>query len=352
MIKKLFFILDGNNGATYIFNAKDANAVSESLKFYKALTVKQKVMKNALKLYLNILGLLCKFFNVFRLKDKNEIEQYLEKLTDLSIDFELDENCSILISPTRDKIIVHHHNRYFHKFAFGDSYKKVKNEAKIYDLLNRPLQNFKVSKFYNLTDQENEFCSFKLVSQKKQLKSNIDLTSALIEMFKITRQEKHLFSSYLEDLKNRYVKSGITCVSVKKVLNELEDTYKDELIPLGLVHRDFKHWNTNVESGLLIYDFEESVTDGPPLEDLLNYHIDPIVRYLSPPEVAEKIFESKNLKEYKHYLEKLEIDLDLQVLLYCYLIERAIFWIDADEKETSNKYCTLFKYIVKEYYIK
>ena len=346
---KYFFILEGNNGATYIFNVKDANAVLESLKFYKALTVKQKVMKNALKLYLNGLGLLCKFFNVCRLKDKNEIEQYLAKLAGLSIDFELDENCSILISPTRNKIIVHHHDRYFHKFAFSDSYKNVKNEAKIYGLLSRPLQNFKVSKFYDLNDRENVFCSFKLGSQKKHIESNIDLTSALVEMFKVSRQEKHLFSSYLEDLKNRYVKSGITCVSVKKVLNELEDTHKDELIPLGLVHRDFKHWNITVESGLLIYDFEEAVTDGPPLEDLLNYTIDPIVRYLSPPEVADKMFDSENLKEYKRYLDKLEIDLDLQVLLYCYLIERAIFWIDADEKETSAKYCDLLEYIVMEY---
>ncbi|NOQ32169.1 MAG: hypothetical protein GQ570_13725 [Helicobacteraceae bacterium] len=348
-MKKIFFILEGNNGATYIFNAKNSNAVSDSLKFYKARTVKQKVMKNALKLYLNALALLCETSLYCSLKDKNEIEQYLEKLTDLPMDFELDENSSILISPTRDKIIVHHHGEYFYKFAFGNSYKNVKNEASIYELLNRPLQNFKVSKFYDLNDRENEFCSFKLGSQKKELKSDINLTSALVEMFRITRQEKHLFSSYLEDLKRRYLNSGIACDTIEKVLKELEVTHENELIPLGLVHRDFKHWNINVESGLLIYDFEEAVTDGPPLEDLLNYHIDPIVRYVSPSEVAEIILDSENMKEYKRYLKKLEIALDFKVLLYCHLLERAIFWMDRDEKETSVKYCDLLEYIVMEH---
>ena len=52
MAKKIFFIFEGSTGATYIFNATNVDAISYSLKFYKALTVKQKVMKNAFKLYL------------------------------------------------------------------------------------------------------------------------------------------------------------------------------------------------------------------------------------------------------------------------------------------------------------
>lgn len=349
MDKKIFFILEGNNGATYIFNALNLNTLKNSLRFYKARTFKQKVMKNALKLYLNTLGTACKVFNLNTLKDKKTIAKYLEALTEQTIDFELDENISILISPTRDKIIVHHHDNYFHKFAFGNSYKNVKNEASIYTLLDRPLEHFKVSKFYDYVDNENTFCSFKLSSQGKRVKTDNDLTSALVEMFSVTKQDKYLFTTYLNDLKNRYVKSNIVNESIVRVLKELKDTYKDVFISLGLIHRDFKPWNINDEQGLLIYDFEEAVTDGPPLEDLFNYFIDPIVRYVDCSGVSKLIFKPDNVSNYKRYLQELDIQIDYQILLYCYLIERAIFWKESNEIETSEKYCTLFEQIAREF---
>jgi hypothetical protein len=346
MNKKIFFILEGNNGASYIFNIKDAESIVESLKFYKARTFKQKVMKNALKLYLNIIGFLCRVYSLCTLLDKSNIEQYLEKLTNLSIDFELDENCSILISPTRDKIIVHHHGDCFHKFAFGDSYANVKNEAKIYALLNRALQNFKVSKFYDLNDSQNKFCSFKLGSQLQDAKSDINLTLALIEMFNISRQDKQTFSSYLEELKNRYLKSSIKCETVVEVLEEMEETHENKLIPLGLVHRDFKPWNINTENSLLIYDFEEAVLNGPPLEDFFNYYIDPIIQYISPSEIIKKIYLLKNINEYKFYLNELDIDIEFEILLYCYLIERILSYQASKDITIRKNYILLLKNIL------
>ncbi len=345
MGKKIFYILEGNNGATYIINATSSEAINLSLKFYKANTAKQKVMKNTLKLYLNGLGRLCKTFGLCPLKSQEEIQRYLQKLTPQVMNFELDDSCSVLISPTRNKIIVHHHGDYFHKFAFGSSYANVKNEAKIYELLKRPLQNFEVSRFYDEVDNPNESCSFKLSSKRKSVQTNIDLTATLVEMFNVSKQDKYLFSTYMEDLNIRYEKSGVDNNFVVKVLNELRNTDTDMFIALGLVHRDFKHWNINTESGLLIYDFEEAVTDGPPLEDLFNYHIDPIVNYVSSLEVAEKILESQNVQEYNRYLEKLEINLDFQVLLYCYLIERIVFYAEIKDLEIRTKYIDLLQYI-------
>jgi hypothetical protein len=349
MAKRIYFILEGSTNSTYIFNAENVDAITYSLKFYKARTVKQKVMKNAFKLYLYCMGLLCRTSSLCILKDKSEVGRYLEKSIDRPMDFKLNEKTSVFISSTRDKIIVHHHGFFFQKFAIGNSYKKVKNEAMIYELLDVPLQNFEVSKFYDHADNENEFCSFKLSSQRKNIKIDINLTSALVEMFNVTKQNECSFTFHLEGLKNRYLKSTIECESVERVLRNFIDNYKNLFIPLGLVHRDFKPWNVNDESGLLIYDFEEAVIDGPPLEDLFNYYIDPIVRYLSPSKVSEKIFEIKNVKEYECYLGKLEINLDFKLLLYCYLIERAIFWMNANEKETSARYCDLFEYIIMEY---
>ena len=345
----LFYILDGNNGATYILNAKDSTTVGDSLKFYKARTPKQKVMKNALKLYLHALGTVGDFFRFKGLKNKETIEAYLADVTQEKIDFALDENSSVLISPTRDKVIVHHHRDYFHKFAFGNSYAKVKNEANVYALLDRSLQHFKVSKFYDLEEKEDEHCSFKLSSEDKSEKKEIDLTLALVEMFNVSKQEKYLLSVYVAELKNKYEQSNISSEIIDSMLNTLEHNHEESSISLGLVHRDFKPWNINTESGLLIYDFEEAVTDGPPLEDLLNYHIDPIVRYLSASEIEKIIFEERHLEEYTRYLEKLEIDLDFKVLLYCYLTARVVFWMQVGEQETAVKYVTLFEYIVREY---
>ena len=90
-MNKIFYILEGNNGATYIFNTKNIDSVSSSVKFYKARTIKQKVMKNTLRLYLIIIGFISSVFHFSTLKDKKEIEQYLSQLRDLAIDFELDE---------------------------------------------------------------------------------------------------------------------------------------------------------------------------------------------------------------------------------------------------------------------
>jgi len=219
----------------------------------------------------------------------------------------------------------------------------------VYDLLNVQLQNFEVSEFYDHLDNGNGFCSFKLSSQRKNIKLDVDINSALVEMFNVTRQSECPFPVYLEGLKCRYLKSAIECESVERVLISSIKNYKNLFIALGFVHRDFKPWNVNDESGLLIYDFEEAVIDGPPLEDLFNYYIDPIVRYLTPSKASKTIFEIKNIKEYECYLEALEINLDFKLLLYCYLIERAIFWMNVNEKETSEKYCDLFKYIIMEY---
>lgn len=346
---KCFFILEGNNGATYVFNVQDRNAVVFSLKFYKARTIKQKVLKGGLKIFLNSLALLGKASIYSALKDKGEINQYLKKATKVQLDFELDENCSVLISPTRDKIIVHHHGRYFHKFAFGQSYKNVNNEAEIYKLFDKSLHYFEVSRFFDYVDRNNNRCSFKLARQSKSISSDVDITLALVELYNCSQKEGILFSSYLDGLKNRYIKSTVFSESIEKTFIQLEATHKDEELPLGLVHRDFKPWNINDEQGLLIYDFEEAVLDGLPLEDMLNYHIDPIVRYLPSIKVAESIFIISKVNEYKRYLKELRISIDFHVLLYCYLIERIVFWMNAGEQETSIKYCDLLECILTEY---
>ena len=104
----------------------------------------------------------------------------------------------------------------------------------------------------------------------------------------------------------------------------------------------------NIESGLLIYDFEEAIVTGPPLEDLLNYHIAPIINYFSSSEVITKIFLQENVNDYNRYLEKLKINLNFKALLYCYVIEKILFYQQVVDSEIRSKYIELLKKIIEK----
>ena len=349
MNSNMFYILNGNNGATYILNLSTADSIKLSLNFYKARSLKQKVMKNTLKVYLYGLRLLSSVMTVSTLKTKEEIAIYLEKETSQTIDFGVDANSSLLISPTRDKVIVHHHGASFHKFAFGKSYNNVKNEAKIYKLLDKPLEHFKVSTFYDLEDNaQKTFCSFKLGYAKVSSSHNVDLTAALIEMFSVTKQEGYSWGAHLERLKEESQESSFIHEAIDRAFGQLETITDDVVIPLGLVHRDFKPWNINDEDGLLIYDFEEAVVDGPPLEDLFNFHIDPVINYISSEEVIALVLKKSHTKEYTRYLEKLNIDLDFRLFLYSYIIEKIVFYTTIKAYEVRDKYIELLLCLIKK----
>ncbi len=344
-----FYILEGNNGASYILNTKDAEAIDQSLSFYKARTSKQKDMKFALKMYLHILKLSSIFFTPRGLKKKGQVEQYLQKVTNSSINFNIDNDCSILVSPTRDKVIVHHHKKFFHKFAFGNSYQKVKNEASIYALLSKKFRYFHTSMFYDFVDTDENYCNFKLQINDIMRNNtiNIDMVSALVEFFDVTRTDAGKFSSYINDLKYRYDNSKISNKTIESVLKKLESSYKDEMIPLGLVHRDFKPWNIDDKKGLLIYDFEETKVEGLPLEDLLNFFIDPVIMHDSLDNIYKIIVSEDCTIKYKEYLEKLNITTHYILFIYCYIIEKILFYTEPKYHDIRDKYIELLEHFIQ-----
>ncbi len=329
-MKNIFYILNGSNGATYILNTASYKSILLSLRFYKARTLKQKLQKALFSVYLS--------FST-RLKTKEDVLAYLDSLSSLDIDYGVDENCSVLVSPTRDKVIVHHHDEYFHKFAFSKSYANVKNEANIYALLDRKLTHFEVSKMYDSVVLDDQ-CSFKLSAKRSYIQGEVDITLALVEFFSLSMQKdfplNKVISSLLDKVENK---------AMLELLVNYAHEYKDTLIPVGLVHRDFKPWNVKDDKGLLIFDFEEAVLDGLPLEDLFNYRIDPIIRYERVEVVYENIFDKLAIVEYERYLKQLGIEINFIVFLNLYLINRIIFWIEAKDNETSKKYVELFKYM-------
>jgi len=341
-MNKNFFIIEGKNKAIYIINIKD---IKNSLSFYKSKTKIQKIKKFLFSIYLYMLPMI----NKSKLKTKEEIENFLNSLTNNIIkDYYIDNNSSILVSPTKDKIIINNNNL-FQKFAFGESYNNVKNEANIYGLFKKPLRFFQISKFYDFYDN-GEYCSFKL-SNNESYTDNNDIVLALVELFNITRKNNVNLIKYLEQKLSKYKSLNIKCEKIiQNIIKNILKSNQNIFISTGLVHKDFKHWNitSNKKGGLLIYDFEEAVIDGLPLEDLLNYYIDPIIRYFPSKKVKNIIFDKKNIQTYNRYLRLININIDFKVLLFVYLIERVYFWADKKDFQTSNKYCELLNIIYEE----
>lgn len=340
-----FVILKGNNGATYIVNTNNWDILSYSLLFYKTRTIKSTILKNGLHSLLFLKGV----FGIGKLKSALEINEFLQNSLKTRCDFKVDNNCSVLISPTQDKVIVHHHQQYFQKFAFGKSYTKVKNEADIYKLLNKEIKSFQLSQFFDFQDDSTTFCSFKLsnTALKTTNTQSSDLTHVLVEFFNITKNEKCSINSYINELLDKMELFDKELIKNQiEVLEALKNKYGQLEFPLGLVHRDFKPWNVlNFEKPLL-FDFEEAVVDGPPLEDVLNYYIDPIIRYKSPKEVVSIVLHKAYLHSYKKYLNDLNIRVDFTVFIHLYLIERMVFWKNANDTATFKSYLNLSNYLI------
>ena len=347
-MKNFFFLLSVNHGAAYIFNSSHWSAIKESLKFYRAYTFKSKLQKSVLTYFLFLVG---KFIpSVCR--SKKGIKIYLKENINPDVDFNLDENSSVLISSTWDKVIVNHHAHYFHKFAFGKSFEKVKNESAIYKLLQYS-KEFQVASVMDLKiDEQLSSCNFKLVNPPVNTGHKLleidNLPEILVEFFNSTPQKRTVtLVDYIEGLLKRFHSLNLDAINgLPEYFAKINNEFHTETIPLGLVHRDFKPWNTLLRDTVLIFDFEEAIIDGPPLEDLLNYYIDPVIRYKSPNQVYDFLYSKEKVSEYTAYLKMSKITMSFEIFLVIYMLERIIFWTKEDELDTASRYKNLLNYIL------
>ena len=347
-MKNYFFLLSGNHGATYIFNTSHWSAIKESLKFYRAYTFNGKLQKSILNCFLFVVG---KFFPSI-CKSKDAIKIYLKENINSNVDFNLDSTSSVLISPTRDKVIVNHHENYFHKFAFDKSFKKVKNESFVYKLLQNS-KEFQVANVMDLKiDEQLSSCNFKLVNPpvhtNNQLETIVDLSSLLVEFFNSSPHKKTVsLVDYIEGLLKRFHSLNLDAINgLLEYFTKIKNEFHTETIPLGLVHRDFKPWNTLLRDTVLIFDFEEAIIDGTPLEDLLNYYIDPVIRYQSAIQVYDFLYSKEKVTEYTSYLKLLNVTVAFEVFLVIYMLERIIFWTKEDELETAMHYKNVLNHLL------
>jgi hypothetical protein len=345
---KLFYIINGYNGATYIFNTSSWQNIGTSLKFYRAYKLKAKVQKKSLQCFLFLVGMF--FPSIF--KSKEVIKIYLKENINSDLDFNLDSTSSVLISPTRDKVIVNHHEHYFHKFAFDKSFKKVKNESAIYKSLQNA-KEFQVASLIDLKiDEQLSSCNFKLLNPPvitgHKLLEIDNLPEILVEFFNSSPTKKTVkLSCYIQELLKRFHSLNMEPINIlTSYLVKIQKEYANETMPLGLVHRDFKPWNTLLRDSVLIFDFEEAIIDGPPLEDILNYYIDPVIRYQSAIQVYKFLYSKEKQTEYTAYLKLLKVTVPFEVLLVTYVLERIIFWTKEEELETAMHYKNVLKHFL------
>ena len=348
MNKNIFYKYTGSNKAVYIFNLSSFKDIFISLEFYKPLGLKRNILKKVFATYLCGISLLSKFFTLKILQNTLEVNDFLSKTINKTVNFNIDNLCSIFISATGDKVIVNHENNFFEKFAFLNSYNKACHEIKMYELITSKKRSFLTSEIKDINILE-ESCSFKLYNKFTQNKINKVndeiLIDSLVEFFNVGNSTTKRLFDILAELKNKnFINRNLIAL-----LNKIENKFENIDINLGLTHWDFKIWNIQpFENKILIYDFEETKSDGLPLEDFYNYYIDAKIMAGNN---TDNIIEFINTKEFNilvtSYLKKLEININPKLLLLLYLLNRIVFYDKNGGEYIVNRYLSLLEVLEK-----
>ena len=268
-----------------------------------------------------------------------EVAETIKSVLHLSTTPEITDGNSAMISPTRDKAIIHRHASGYHKFASGNSRDAVAGEIKLYQLLAQLApENFCVSEISDINETPVEVSFFmKQIPEKtfEAVPPIAELLPLLKEFFSIERGDMVEYQTVLEELKKT--------TSGANLIDRIDHCGIAGKIRRGWAHRDFKPWNLKKSASgkFLLFDFEAARNDGLPLEDFFNYLIEPALTNSSPEAVDRKI-----QKEFR-LAEKLlaMLDIDVNQLPNCYkyyLLERSVYYDRNGKVASSEKYQRLY----------
>lgn len=344
MNQKKYYTFYSKHQSIYIFNINSYDSIIASLDFYKPTNFLNQIKYLSMLLYLNLLRIAYPLA-ANQIKDEKEILEIISNLNSNINNLKLSQDCSILISPTREKIIIHYHEKKFKKIGFHNNYQKVKNEANIYNFLQTiDMQNFNVPKISNELDSKDNIYSFD-ISNKIDLTTNPqNIKDGLIELFLTTKLNRISLEIYISDLEKVLKENKIILQSVFTFLKKIKENHGYKIINLGFAHGDFKKANMVFKNQqILLFDFEESCLNEIPLYDYFNYIVDPLILNHSPVDIRNKLFNTKNVNFYNKYLKKIGDDINFEILLSLYLVNKIIFYRLWGRDDYRNGFISLFE---------
>ena len=293
------------------------------MEFYKINSIPALLKVLGLSIYLRLLS----FMSNSRLKSIDEVEEFLMKFRDNLRLNELTNNFSLLISPTRDKLILYDHHNYYRKVGWDKSFEKVKNEIDFYSNISNRDISFKTARVL-----EKNVDSIHRVS-------SLMMSREYVQGVKVFGKERHLLialSVFFKSSSNKNISISVLLGNFLLKLNEhsIEISEEEdlaiknilqlsgnELIELGYVHGDFKPRNVVLGKSILLYDFEESSTEGLPLEDYFNYIISPLIYSKDCISISAQIHSKKRIRLYRIYLDRVGAKLGYENFLLLYLLK-------------------------------
>lgn len=323
-----FFRVDGGNGASFFFPVGSYADWTQGLEFYRAVSGTAKLRKALLKLAYPVLKRRANM-------GQDEVAQYIVAELGVTEPPTLDDHASAMISPTRDKALVHHHGRSFEKFATGNSLPGVAGELELYRRLAEwSPQVFSYSRLLDFSADEH-IVRFEMAYAPGEFR---DAPPAL--------------SSLIEPLTEFFRLPGAAARSWAELWGELAPEleipakYREGETPVGLVHRDFKPWNVKSGEKPLFFDFESASMAGCPLEDFFNYYVEPRIRCMEIGKLAAAV-RSGIFPLAAELLRRLDIpDAEVGRYWHWYLCERIVFWRAQGQEEHALRFKGLYEHAI------
>ncbi|MCQ2379555.1 MAG: acyltransferase family protein [Victivallaceae bacterium] len=320
--KGCYFQFDGSNGATFFFSAASFEDWRKSLEFYQGVSWIAKLKK----------CLLLFAYPYFRQKaavGNGEVAAELLRVLPKGTKLTLCIHDSAMISPTRDKIVVHHHGSGYEKFFVRDSRAGGVRELESYRLLQkkRP-ESFRFSELLS-ADATDDLVHLQMayVLKANGRGDHLPLT-VFVDFFKTKMYPEISWDDYWNSLELPF--------DVPAVL-------RDGMTVRGTVHHDFKPWNVKQGGVPQIFDFE-GVSAGLPLEDFFNFIVDPVLQFGSVRECRSVLVEHDIWNSAKELLRLWGIS-PMEVKRYWkwYLLERYDHFNRAGNPQLAGKFLALYQ---------
>ena len=322
-----FFYIHGGNGASFFFSMLNMDEWRKSLEFYRAVSQTARIKKFFLRIAYSILKQRASL-------TKDMVSRMIEK--ELCIPVSIPESASAMVSPTRDKVIIHIHGYGYEKIAIGKSKEGIVQEVKVYQLLTQAKPHtFAFSSVEKIAQDETSIRFFMQYANGiflEDVPSIASLTEALIEFFSLGKTNFRLWEELYHDLLKDF----------PDLMERVSDEMKKGGTPVGLVHRDFKPWNVKSGNLPLFFDFESATFSGCPLEDFFNYIVDPLLRYQDGKNIQKQV--RAQLPIANKILKKMNIPTEnIQKYWKWYLLERTVFWTTRKQTEIAQRFLSLYE---------